>query len=370
MTALAQVDEADRLALREAVRDFLADRWSLADVQRLADTGTGYDEPVWRLMADQLGLPGLLIPVEFGGSGSSWTELVVVLEEMGAGLIGGPFLSTVLAGSLLAESHHSEMMAELLPRLASGEWTATVALPLDGSDDISVRATGAAGDIRLTGEIPVVLDGHQVDLMLVPARLDAGEPVICVVPARARGLSTTPIESLDLTRRPARVTLQDTPARRLTSGPTAAAMLDRAQLYGALAVAAEQAGGCAAGLRMSVDYAKIRHQFGRPIGAFQAIKHLCADMLLVTESSTAAARRAARAAAAGEAGFAELAGVAKAYASDAYLQVAVDTVQVHGGIGYTWEHPAHLHLRRAKTSALLFGDARHHRARIATRLGM
>jgi alkylation response protein AidB-like acyl-CoA dehydrogenase len=369
--APAEIDDADRLALREAVRDFLADRWSLADVQRLVESPTGYDPQVWQLMAEQLGLLGLMIPVEFGGSGSSWSELAVVLEELGSGLVGGPFLATVaLAANVLAESGNSAAMAEFLPRIAAGECTATVAVPLDGSADLSVRAADAGHGARLTGEVPVVLDGKGADVLLVPAVLDSGELAIFVVLADATGLSAQPIQVLDLTRRPAQVTFTDTPAQVLVNGPAAAALLDRVLLYGALAVGAEQAGGCAAAMRMSVDYAKIRHQFGRPIGAFQAIKHLCADMLLATESTAAAARRAALAMGSGETGGPELVSVAKAYGSTAYLQVAVDTVQVHGGIGYTWEHPAHLHLRRAKTSALLFGDAGHHRTRIATELGM
>jgi alkylation response protein AidB-like acyl-CoA dehydrogenase len=359
--------------LRAAVRRFLTEKSPEPEVRRLMETVPGYDPGVWRQAAGQLGLTGLAIPEKFGGSGSGYVELTVVFEEMGAALLCAPFFATVaLAANLLLSIDDEIAKADYLPGLASGDVIATVALaePSGRWDEagVTLAATGGAGAWTLTGEKLYVLDGAVADLFLVVARTPAGVSVFAVERG-APGLTVQPLATMDQTRKQARVRLDATPARLLGAEGSGWAAVSRMLDLAAVALAAEQVGGAQRVLDMAVDYAKTRVQFGKPIGSFQAIKHKCADMFLEVESARSAAYYG---------GFVaqdvdELpvaASLAKAYCSEAYLHAAAENIQIHGGIGFTWEHPAHLYFKRAKSSELLFGDPAYHRELLAQRIGI
>ena len=353
----------DRQALRDAVASLLADRCTEADVRRVMATPEGYDPGLWSQLA-QLGALGLAIPVEHGGSGSTFEEVEVVLEELGRALYPGPFLATTLAALALQAGDNADLQATHLPALAAGDLIATVAVeqPTAGATP-APQVTVAGG--RLTGVVPYVLDGAVAQLVLVAARDGESIGLYAVEPG-ATGVTAERLETTDQTRRLARLTFASAPAQRIGG----ADLVDRVLATGAAALAAEQVGGAEATLAAAVAYARVRTQFGRPIGSFQAIKHICAEMFLTIESAKAAARRAAREVANDGPELDVLTAIAKAWCSDTYASSAAASLQVHGGIGFTWEHSAHLHLKRAKTDELLFGDARHHRARLADVFGV
>jgi alkylation response protein AidB-like acyl-CoA dehydrogenase len=360
--------------LRRAVRRFLEDKSPETEVRRLMETTEGYDPAVWAQMAEQLGLQGLAIPEEFGGAGYSYVELTVVLEEMGRALLCAPYFSGVaLAANLLLVSGDDAAKKDYLPGIANGTTIATVALAEASGrwdeEGVTITASGAGDNWNVTGEKLYVLDGHTADLILVAARTGAGVSVLAVEKS-ASGLTATPLSTMDQTRKQARVSFESTPARLIgTEGQGWAAvskMLDLA----AVALAAEQVGGAQKVLEMAVEYAKVRVQFGRPIGSFQAIKHKCADMLLEVESAKSAAYYAGWAAAEDNDELPVVASLAKSYCSEAYFHATAENIQIHGGIGFTWEHPAHLYFKRAKSSELLFGDPSYHRELLAQRIGI
>ena len=359
--------------LRAVVRRFLAEKSPEPEVRRLMETESGYDPAVWRQAAQQLGLSGLAIPQKFGGSGFGYAELTVVFEEMGRVLLCAPFFASVaLAANLLLSTDDEIAKADYLPGLASGDLIGTVALAeASGRWDesgVSLAATRTAGGWALTGEKLFVLDGTVADLILIAARTPAGVSVFAVE-KEAPGLAVEPLATMDQTRKQARVLLRATPARLVGDEGAGWAAISRMLDLAAAALAAEQVGGAQRVLEMAVDYAKTRVQFGKPIGSFQAIKHKCADMLLAVESARSAAYYAGFAADDGD----ELpvaASLAKAYCSEAYLRTAAENIQIHGGIGFTWEHPAHLYFKRAKSSELLFGDPAYHRELLAQRIGI
>jgi alkylation response protein AidB-like acyl-CoA dehydrogenase len=372
--------------LRESVRRFLTERAPLTKVRELMETADGTDPDVWRQASAQLGLPGIAIPEEYGGAGFSFAEQAIVLEELGAALFTGPYLaSAVLAATALLASDDEEAKKDLLPGIAAGETIATLAFTEDGGswDPASIRltATGNAGpknagpkndgSWRLDGHKSFVLDGHAADLILVVAATETdGQLSLFAVTSAADGLTRRALPTLDQTRKLARLTFHRTPARLVGEPGAARAVLDHVLDVAAVALAAEQLGGAQRALDMAVAYAKVRQQFGRPIGSFQAIKHRCADLLLEVESLRSAVGYAAAAVAAGSAELPVLAPLLKAYASDVYSHVAGENIQIHGGIGFTWEHDAHLYLKRAKASELFLGDASYHRERLATRIGL
>ena len=360
--------------LRRAVRRFLEDKSPEVEVRRLMETERGYDESVWKQMSEQLGLLGLAIPEEYGGSGFSFVELVVVFEEMGRALLCAPYFSTVaLASSLLLASSDDAAKADYLPGLADGTSIGAVALAeASGRWDeqgVQLTATSSGTGWTLTGEKRYVLDGHVADLVLVAARTDAGVSVFAVERGAA-GLEATPVPTMDQTRKQATVSFSATPARLVgrdgQGWSLLSSMLDKA----AVALAAEQVGGAQRVLEMAVEYAKNRVQFGRPIGSFQAIKHKCADMLLEVESAKSAAYYAGWAASEDNDELPVVASLAKSYCSEAYFHAAAENIQIHGGIGFTWDHPAHLYFKRAKSSELLFGDPTYHRELLAQRIGL
>ena len=360
--------------LRKVVKQFLETKSPEAEVRRLMETEEGYDEAVWEQMASQMGLQGLVIPEEFGGSGYSYVELIVVLEEMGRRLLCAPYFSTVvLAANTLLHSGDDSAKKELLPGIASGETKATLAFTEENGrwdeEGITVTATKAGDGWTISGTKMFVLDGHVADLILVAARTDAGVSLFHL-PADADGLTRTALSTMDQTRKQARLEFSDTPATLIGNDGEGWSVLERVLDLTAVALAAEQVGGAQECLEMAVEYAKVRVQFGRPIGSFQAIKHKCADMLLEVESAKSAAYYAGWCAAELNDELPTVASLAKAYCSEAYFHTSAENIQIHGGIGFTWEHPAHLYFKRAKSSELLFGDPSYHRELLAQRLGI
>jgi alkylation response protein AidB-like acyl-CoA dehydrogenase len=361
--------------LRRTVRKFMEAKSDEQAARRLMQTERGYDEGVWQQMAEQLGLQGLIVPADLGGAGLGFVELGIVLEEMGRVLFCGPYLSTaVLAVTTLLEAGDDETRAQLLPRIAAGEITVTLAAveKAGGWNPAAIETHAESdGDLWLIdGTKEFVVDGHIADVLLVVAQTSEGLGLF-QVSGEAVGLERTLLPTLDLTRKLARVKLARTPATRIGAGGDLLEALERVEALAAVALASEAVGGAQRCMELSVEYAKTRLQFGRPIGSFQAIKHRCADMLVEVEFAKSAAYHAAFAAAgANEDDLLAAADMAKSYCSDAYFHVAAETIQVHGGMGFTWEHPAHLYFKRAKSSALLFGDPVQHRERLAERIGI
>jgi alkylation response protein AidB-like acyl-CoA dehydrogenase len=365
---------AEQEELRASVRRFLADRAPISAVRELMETTDGVDAAVWRQAGDQLGLQGIAIPEEYGGAGFSFAEQAIVLEELGAALYGGPYLaSAVLAATALLASSDESAKKAYLPGIASGELIATLAFTEeDGSWDVTAIRLAASRDgdgWRLDGGKSFVLDGHTAGLILVVGRT-GDELSLFAVPADATGLTRTALPTLDQTRKLARLDFAAVPAQLVGSVGDGAAVLGRTLDVAAIAQAAEQLGGAQRALDMAVGYLKVRHQFGRPIGSFQALKHRCADLLLEVESLRSAVQYAAAAVAENSDEIPVIASLVKAYASDVYFHVAAENIQLHGGIGFTWEHDAHLYFKRAKASELFLGDASYHREHLATRIGL
>jgi alkylation response protein AidB-like acyl-CoA dehydrogenase len=363
---------AEHEALRDSVRSFLADRSPQAEVRRLMAAQAGFDRDAWGVMSKELGLTGLAIPERYGGSGFTAVERGIVLEEMGRSLLCAPFFATaVLAPALLTLSGDTEAQQLYLPGIASGEIIATLALSEDpgrwDAGGVSLAAVPSGGRWTLTGAKSFVLDGMDADVAFVVARAAGGIGVFAVETG-APGLTRSALPVLDQTRRLARLgfdRVPGVPVGDLAAGwDLAAAVLDHA----AAALAMEQVGGAGQVLEQAVDYAKTRFQFGRAIGSFQAIKHKCADMLVLVEQARAVAYHATETAVSSPRELRVAASLAKAFCSAAYTRVAGENVQIHGGIGFTWEHPAHLYLKRAKSSAVLFGDPVYHRDLIGREL--
>jgi alkylation response protein AidB-like acyl-CoA dehydrogenase len=360
--------------LRRTVRAFLDQKSPETEVRRLMETTEGYDADVWRQMAAQLGLQGLAIPEEFGGSGFTFRELAIVLEEMGRVLLCAPFFSSaVLAAGALAVGGDDTAKKELLPGIAAGETIATLAVAEDGGrwDEagISTEARADGDGFRLSGAKSYVLDGHVADLLLVAARTSGGVSLFSVV-GDAVGVTRTPLFTMDQTRKLARIELDAVPGRLVGAEGSGWPAIEAALQLGAVGLAAEEVGGAQRCMEMSVEYAKNRIQFGRPIGSFQAVKHKCADMLVQVELAKSAAYYAAWCAAEDDADLPIASAMAKSYCSEAYFNIAAETIQVHGGIGFTWDHPAHLYFKRAKSSELLLGDPLQHRKLLSTHLGI
>ena len=333
--------DADAEELRGVVRAFL-DRHCPPEPRE----EPGWDPAVWARFATELGMVGLDLPERLGGAGASFREVAVVAEELGRSVARLPWFGTaVLAVGALGELDRAGVVGseELLAGLVDGTTTGTLVTTAD------VTAEVTADGARLTGTAPFVIDGATADVLLVPA----GRGLFLVEPDAA-GLTREPLRGMDPSRPLAGLAFDATPARELCAD--AGPVLARVHTRAAAALAAEQTGGAAAAMETAVGYAAERLQFGRPIATFQAIKHRCADMLVRVEAARSAASWAAAAVAEGDPE-APLAGAtAGSVCGEAYTWVAAENVQVHGGIGFTWEHPAHLHVRRAAGSAVLLGD--------------
>jgi alkylation response protein AidB-like acyl-CoA dehydrogenase len=368
----AFTEEQDEL--RKTVRAFLEAKSPESAVREQMETDNGFDPAVWAQMGEQMGLQGLHIPEEYGGSGYTFVELGIVLEEMGRALLCAPFFSSVvLAANVLLHSGDDAAKKSYLPGIASGETIATVAFtePSGKWDEagITMQATPAGDGFRLSGTKMFVLDGHTADTIIVAARTAKGVSLFAV-DAAAGGLTRTALSTMDQTRKQAKLEFADTPASLIGTDGEGWSVLSTVLDLAAIGLAAEQVGGAQKVLEMAVEYAKVRVQFGRPIGSFQAIKHKCADMLLEVESAKSAAYYGMWCAAEMNDELPSVASLAKAYCSEAYFHATAENIQIHGGIGFTWEHPAHLYFKRAKSSELLFGDPTYHRELLAQRIGI
>ena len=364
----------DQELIRSTARQFLDDRLGLPIVRDLMMTDVGFERGMWKEMAD-LGWTGLAISEEFGGAGYGLTEVSVLMEEMGRTVTPGPFLaSSILATTAIQNAGTDAQQSEWLPGLASGETIGTIAF-FEGPRDwlmsrIATQALPSGDGWVIDGVKGYVLDGHLADLMVVAARI--GEEVgLFVIETDGRGVEINQTPVLDPTRRQAEVRLSDVRvgSQALLGGGPSPDAIRLTLLVGTTALASEQVGGAQQCLEMSVEYAKTRHQFGRPIGSFQAIKHRCAEMLMKVESAKSAAYHAARVADDQEE-FTLASHLAGSVSSESYVWAAAETIQIHGGVGFTWEHDAHLYLKRAKASSLVLGDPRFHRDRLGRTLGI
>jgi alkylation response protein AidB-like acyl-CoA dehydrogenase len=365
----------EQLELRAAVRGFLGRKSAEESVRRLMATDAGYDPAVWQQMSDQLGLQGMAVPEEYEGAGFGYLELGIVFEEMGRALLCAPYLSSVaLAAEALLRCADEAARKDLLPGLATGQRIGTLALLEQPGrwDEASVQTRAhrsGAGWWVLDGGKRHVPDGHIADLILVGARTPTGIGLFAVDGA-APGVTRVPVPTLDQTRKQAHLDFAGTPARLIGDEGDGGRVIRRVLDTAAILLAAEQAGGALRVVEMAAGYAGMRVQFGRPIGSFQAVKHLCADMLTEAEAARSAAYYGLWALAADSEDVPLAASLAKVYCSAAYSKIAGDAIQVHGGIGFTWEHPAHLYFKRAKSSEVMFGTPARHRDVLAARLGL
>lgn len=365
----------EQLEFRQVLSRFFVEKSPSSEVRALMATDDGYDPHVWQQMCRELGLQALIIPEQFGGMGGSIIDLIVVFEEMGKVLLCAPYFSTVgLATNILLHCDDDMAKAQYLPKIASGETRATAAIPAGypkkfASQPASIRASRSSGQYLLTGSEPLVLDAHTADLIIVIADTSNGQTFFAVA-KNSPGVSTRLLPTADETRKFARLDLADAYGQIIGEEGTANEVLGPVLNWAYVCLALEQTGGAQKCLDMAVEYAKERIQFGRTIGSFQAIKHMCADTLLEVESAKSAARYAAWAIADANSDVFTAASLAKAYCSEAYTMAAANNIQIHGGIGYTWEVDCHLYYKRAKSSEALFGMPRHHRAAVAEYLGI
>jgi alkylation response protein AidB-like acyl-CoA dehydrogenase len=342
--------------LKDTARKFFAGECPMATVRKTAETDTAYDAGLWSKLAEQ-GFTGIITPEEHGGMGLGKVELILLMEEAGYALLPGPFFSTVaLAAPVLDALGTAAQKKKYLEPLAGGRARATVAVvETNGGWDASSVQLSAAGD-KLSGAKLFVTDAAVADFIIVAARNG-----VFVVDAKAPGLHIKPMKGMDLTRKIYSVEFKNTPAEKLGGSSS----LDQPLNVATAALCAEMVGGMQRTLELTVGYAKTRKQFGKPIGIFQAVQHLCADMYLETESSRSAAYYASWAQEENSPDAAAAVSVAKMYASDASRTVGNRGIQVHGGMGFTWENDLHLYYRRAKASETMLGDAIFHRERIA-----
>ena len=342
--------------LKETARKFFAGECPTATVRKLMETETAFDAALWSKLAGQ-GFTGVTVPEEYGGMGLGAVELILLMEEAGYASLPGPFFSTVaLAAPVIDALGTAAQKRKYLSPIAAGEARSTVAVvEPGGSWDAAQIQLSAAGD-RLTGTKLFVTDAAAANFLVV-----AAQDGTFVVEGKAAGLRIEPMKGMDLTRKIYSVDFKNTPAEKLGGTGELARALDTPTA----ALAAEMTGGMQRVLEITVAYAKTRKQFGKPIGIFQAVQHLCADMYLETESSRSAAYYAAWALQENTPDAAKAVSVAKMYASDTGRSVGNRGIQVHGGMGFTWENDLHLYYRRAKASETMLGDATFHRERIA-----
>jgi hypothetical protein len=350
----------EQAGLRDAVRSVLAKRSGSAAVRAAMVSERGYDEQLWGVLCEQIGVAALAIPETFGGAGAGLLETHVVMEELGRTLTPAPLLgSGVLAAQLLLALDDVEACQQLLPGMAEGGIAAVCWTGSDGHWDPARAAVVAVGR-TLTGTAHYVLDGDYADVLLVVARAGEGVAVFEVEPTLP-GVTRNRAKAMDPTRSLATVSLDAVTGRRIGEGDATAA-LRAARDAACVALSAEQVGAATRILELTVEYAKVRVQFGRPIGSFQALKHRMADLHVLVE--------AARSASYGAVHGTLDAAVAKAYCSEAFFTVAAEAIQLHGGIAITWEHDAHLYFKRAHGSAQLFGQPSEHIARMAVMAGI
>lgn len=379
---------AEQQLIQETADRFLAEVSDSSAVRTAMSSVAGYDATIWTRIAEEMGWPALHIPEEYGGLGLGFVELSILLEQMGRYLLCAPFYATAcLATPALLLSSSEALKQRWLPTIAAGSCSATLAFAGDqgwGADDITASVQPLADGYRLSGHYPQVIDGCQATLLIVAARTPSscGEAGISLfaLPRETPGVHCTALATLDQTRRLARVELQDVQldaGQLLGSFGQCGALLSEVLQLACIGLAAEQTGGAQAALDMTLAYTAERQQFGRSIASFQAIKHRCADMMLQLECARSAAYYAAcvaqeRLDPEGDAQVrSELlaaAATAKIHASEAFMQCAADSIQLHGGVGFTWEYDPHLYFKRARASEQLLGSPALHRERLATQI--
>ncbi len=364
----------EREALRASLRSFFARYSPEAEVRRLMATREGYDPAVWRHMANELGLQGMAVPEQFGGSGFGAADLQIVMEEMGRALVCAPFFaSAVLATNLLLSSGDTAACQQVLPGLSDGSVIASVAATgasgaWDAPDVWESVATPDGEGWTITGRKTFVPDALAAGLLLVTAQSPDG-PSVFGVKAAAAGVGRQPLVTVDETRKQGTVEFTSAVAQLIGPAGRGAEILQRALVLSAVALAGEQTGGARRALEIAVEYAKVREQFGRVIGSFQAIKQKCADVLLSVEAATSAARAAAEAIDAHSEEYVALAYLALGLASESYVYAVTENIEVHGGIGFTWEASAQLYYKRAIAGTALLGSPTAQRAALLTAMG-
>jgi alkylation response protein AidB-like acyl-CoA dehydrogenase len=355
----------EQVQLRTAVRKFCAENFEEQTVRRLMESDPPFDAGVWTRLGAELGVLGLSVPEADGGVGGSLVDQAVAVEELGASLACGPVFGTVfLAIPALVAASPGPVRDGLLAELVEGRRTAAFAVTdRAGAFDPAAVTVIASGD-TVAGTVERVVDAGAADVLLVSANGPDGV-ALYAVEAAGPGVDRTPLATLDLTRPQATVRFSDAPARLVADSGEAQRVIEHALQVGSALLAVEQVGAAQHLLDLSVDYAKTRLQFGRPIGSFQAVKHRLADLLVDLEHARSAAYHAVWALTDGSDDPVLAASIAQATASAAFARVATDTIQVHGGIGFTWEHQAHLYFKRATTDAALLGSPEQHRSRVA-----
>lgn len=354
---------------RSGLRRSLEAQSSTKEVRRLMETDAGFDRERWRKINQELGLTAVHIPEAYGGQGFGCVELGIVLEEMGRALLCAPYLSSVLAATAILNAGNEAQKQALLPAIAAGDATATLAFAEDDgrwdAGGVSMTAAPSGAAYRLDGTKSFVLDGHTADLIVVLARRpgSSGEEGLSffTVPGDAPGLERRLLKTMDATRKLARLHFNSVEATPLGEQGGAAAAFARTMQQAVVCLANEMVGGAEKLREAALDYAKMRMQFGRSLASFQTMKHKHADMLVDVELAKSAAYYAAGAVDDNDADLPAIASLAKASAAEAYLQTAIHAIQIHGGIGFTWDNDTHLWFKRAKSSEILFGDATWHR---------
>lgn len=365
---------AEQDELRRTVRALLSSHCPMSVVREWMEVEHDYDRGLWRRMATGVGMQGIAVPEEFGGAGYGVLELIGVFEEMGAALVPVPFLSTVALGTAaILASRNDEAQRRWLPLIADGSAVATVTMSAvsrgAAPSETAVTANEAAGHWRLTGTAKAVLDGAFADVVVVKAQVENGFRLFTVDMA-SESVSSRSVPTLDQTRKSARIDFVKAPAQVITDVEDTQKVLEAMEVSVAVALAAEQVGVAQRCLDISVDYAKVRNQFGRAIGSFQAIKHRCADMHIRLEAARSSLYLAGWAASRGDAESVLLSEVALTVCAEAAFENAKAAIQIHGGMGHTWEHDAHLYLKRAAATRMLVGDPGAGRARIGQRIGL
>jgi alkylation response protein AidB-like acyl-CoA dehydrogenase len=358
---------------RSVVRRFLEDTSPTTAVRRLMETPEGYDPAVWRQLSGELGLTAVHIPEAYGGQGFGVSELAIAIEEMGRALLCAPYFgSTVLAATAILKGGTAAQKQALLPDIASGKTVAALAFAeVSGrwdADGVRATATPAGAKHKIDGVKSFVLDGHTANLIIVLARRPGSTGAdglsLFKVAADAPGLERQRLETMDPTRKLAKLSFTGVEGELIGTEGSAAGPFAETLDVAAICLANEMVGGAERLRESAIDFANLRYQFGRPISSFQSLQHKAADMLLEVELAKSAAYYAAAAADEGDADLAALASLAKAAASDAYMQTAIHTVQIHGGIGFTWDNDTHLWFKRAKSSEVFLGGAAYHRERL------
>ncbi|CAN3128007.1 acyl-CoA dehydrogenase family protein [Mycobacterium sp. smrl_JER01] len=367
-------DVQEREELRSLLRSFLLKYSPEPAVRDAMESRNGYDPDVWQLCCDELELPSLIVPTMYGGMGYGWRELGIVLQEMGARVHPGPFLSTVFATTALLRLCSEQACTALLPDIATGGSLIAFAaahpeLPWAAGNVLDCIHADDTDGFSVSGTLDLVLDAHVADKLIVLTAVQ-GRDVVLLVNAGDEDVNVTPLLGMDQTRRFSKVDLTNASAQEITSSSLAADAVGRFFASITAALSAEQLGGAEEAFKITLDYLRTRVQFGRAIGSFQAVKHRCADMALAIENARVACESALDAVDRQSTDLVLRAHAAAALCSQAYMTVAREMMQLHGGVGFTWEHCAHLYLKRAKTSQVMLGIPAFHRRLVGRELGL